>query len=293
MINRSSSIPAVWAIVPCFNRSVSTLRFLRCFAQQDYPNKHIVVVDDGSIDNTTLNVLVNYPEAHVVRGDGNLWWAGGTNLGIRYALEQGCDYVLTINDDSQIPVNLVSRLVRTALGNDRYIVGCMIVEEDREDVVWSIGASMDFGSPGLMRLNFAGECVDVAKKLAYPYPVEFMPGNGVLLPRRLFAEVGFYDEVNFPQYHADSELVLRASRGGGYVPVIDCETRVVNHILRKPLVNNMRDLIFSKKSNLYWPALATLILRYFPSMRLEEAFKKLYVTYNHDLLALIESRPTS
>jgi GT2 family glycosyltransferase len=276
--------PDVWAVVPCFNRTVSTLRFLKTFRSQDYRNKHVVIVDDGSSDHTGFNVRLNFPEAHLVTGDGDLWWAGATNLGIRYALAQGADFIFTVNDDSKLASDLVSVLVQTARFDERFIVGSVIVEEDNEDVIWSVGAAKDFSTSRLMRLNLAGENVDVLRSLPDPYPVEFMPGNGVLLPRRVFERVGYYDEVNFPQYHADSELVLRAARLGCFTPVINLRARVVNQILRRPLVCNVRDLVFNKRSDLYWPALSTLVLRYYPEADLAECFDKLYGPFSRDVL---------
>jgi GT2 family glycosyltransferase len=40
--------------------------------------------------------------------------------------------------------------------------------------------------------------------------VEAMPGNGVLIHRSVFEEIGLYNEKMLPHYHADSEFVMRA-----------------------------------------------------------------------------------
>ena len=52
--------------------------------------------------------------AKILQGDGNLWWSGATNLGVRYALEHGFAYVLTINNDSRVSPAFLSELVKTA-----------------------------------------------------------------------------------------------------------------------------------------------------------------------------------
>lgn len=270
-----NSYSSVWCIVPCFNRTVDTLRFLGNFTSQSYPNKHVVIVDDNSNDNTVFNVMLNYPEAHIVNGEGDLWWSGGTNLGIKYALEHGADYILTINDDSQFSNNLISTLYSVAEKNKKYIVGSVLVEEGNENCIWSVGSCHDFNEQRLMKLNFSGQPLEVLDGLPDPYRVEMMPGNGVLIPREVFDKIGFYDEINFPQYHADSEFIMRASING-FLPVISLEARIVNQILRKPLVNNVKDLIFFKKSDLYWYALAVFFLRYYPECSLEEIFNQLY-----------------
>lgn len=267
--------PSIWCVVPCFNRSANTLRFLSDFFRQDYTNKHVVIVDDNCSDYTGFNVEINYPDAHVIYGEGDLWWSGGTNLAIKYALENGADYILTINDDSQFPDDLISKLYDTARKNPKYIVGSVLVEEGRENIIWSVGSSHDFSSERLMKLNFAGDNIKILADLPDPYPVEMMPGNGDLIPRQVFEKVGYYDEICFPQYHADSEFIKRAA-AHGFEPVIALNAKVVNQILRVPLVNNVKDLLFFKKSDLYWPAMATFFIRYYPEFSLKLAFEKIY-----------------
>ncbi len=268
--------PSIWAVVPCFNRTTDTLKFLKYFRKQDYPNLKVVIVDDGSSDNTGLNVELNYPSVDILYGNGDLWWSGATNIGIRYALEHDADYILTINDDSKYNESLVSSLYDTAKLKGSYIVGAVQVEEKNESVIWAVGASMDFDRQRLMKLNFDGEDISILEGLKNPYPVQFNPGNGVLLPRSVFETVGFYDEVNLPQYHADSELLIRASKFGGFETVVSLNSIIVNQILTEPLVTNVPDLLFNNKSDLNWRALATILLRYYPDSNLETGFYKLF-----------------
>lgn len=267
---------SIWAVTPCFNRTVDTLRFLEKISEQTYQNLHVVVVDDGSSDNTSLNTLLNFPNVHIVRGNGSLWWAGGTNLGSAFALDRGAEYIFTINDDSQFDSTLISTLYDISSQDPKYIVGSVIVEENNEDTIWSLGSSKDLSVARLMKLNFSGENIDILRTLQDPYPVNFMPGNGVLIPRGVFESVGYYDEVNFPQYHADSELILRASKMADFKPVISLRSKVINQILTEPLVEDLASLIFNKKSDLYWPALSTLFLRYYPEINIKWIFERLY-----------------
>lgn len=268
--------PLVFIVVPAFNRVEKTLRFLRCFQAVDYPNRRIIIVDDGSTDGTAFAIRVNFPDAIVLGGDGNLWWSGGTNTGVEYALQNGADYILTINDDSIMEPDFLRRMVQVAVMNPRYIVGCRLQCQDQRDQVWSIGTSLVFRGGEIFRLNFAGRrWEDVRGTIANPYPVETMPGNGVLIPREVFERVGLYDARNMPQYHADSDLVLRA-REAGFEPVIALAAVLYNHILEKPLVTNRIDLIFSKKSDRYWRAVWTTLRRHGPFGRRMYLFWRQY-----------------
>jgi len=258
----TSDLPIVYAVVPAFNRCEKTLRFLRSFQQVTYPNRRVVIVDDGSTDGTRFAIELNHPDVPVLQGHGNLWWAGGTNMGIRYALEQGADYILTINDDGVAEPDFLTHMVNVARQNPMYIVGCRLHCQDRPDEIWSIGTELVMKGGAFFSLNHAGErWSDIRDRIPDPYPVTAMPGNGVLIPRAVFKTAGFYDEKNLPQYHADSDLVLRARRFG-FKPVISTRSVLLNHILEKPLVNNRIDLIFSKKSDRYWRAMWTTARRH-------------------------------
>lgn len=259
--------PRVYAVVPAHNRRDKTLRFCENFSRLTYPNRTVVVVDDGSRDGTSDAIRDAFPEVEIVVGDGSLWWSGGTNLGVRHALGRGADYILTINDDCVMEPGFLDELVRVAQSDPRYIVGCRLHCEDRPQEVWSLGTRVVCRGGELFALNHAGRrWEDCRGELPDPLPVDTMPGNGVLLPRAVFERVGFYDERNMPQYHADSDLVLRA-RDAGFIPVIALRSVLYNHILEKPLVDNRRDLIFSRKSDRYWRAIWTTLRRHGPPGR--------------------------
>jgi GT2 family glycosyltransferase len=258
------NLPLVIAVVPAFNRCERTLHFLRQFPAVDYPNKRVVICDDGSTDNTYENIQLNFPETEVLRGNGDLWWSGGTNMAIRRALELGADYILTINDDAIMEPDFLSEMVKIAVQNPKYIVGCRIHRQDHTDRIWSLGSSPVFKGYELFSLNFWDRrWDDVKAEVSNPYPVIAMPGNGVLVPRAVFEAVGFYDQKCMPQYHADSDLVMRA-REAGYQPVISLNSVLYNHILTVPLVNTRWAIIFSKKSDRYWKAVWATLRRHGP-----------------------------
>jgi len=72
--------PRVAVVVPVYNKIELTIRFLESFQQITYPNYSMIIVDDGSRDGTAEILRARFPEVIVLKGDGNLWWSGATNL---------------------------------------------------------------------------------------------------------------------------------------------------------------------------------------------------------------------
>ncbi|MBF0199588.1 MAG: glycosyltransferase family 2 protein, partial [Planctomycetes bacterium] len=237
--------PFVVAVVPVYNRLEKTLRFIKNFSYIKYLNKKIIIVDDNSTDGTAEIIRNKFPEVTVIDGSGDLWWSGGTNVAVKKALEDGADYVLTINDDCIMDENFLANMVNVAGEDNRYIVGCRLMFQDDTDRIWGLGATCYFRGWEMYQLNYGGMYWSKVKSELSDdriMKVDTMPGNGVLISREVFERVGFYDEINMPQYHADTDFVSRA-KNSGYTPVIAAESVIYNDIITAPLVQGLKALI--------------------------------------------------
>ena len=71
----------------------------------------VIVVDNGSKDNTTQILEKNYPEVHLIKTGANLGFGKANNIGIRYAMEQGADYFFLLNQDAWIDEDTIEILL--------------------------------------------------------------------------------------------------------------------------------------------------------------------------------------
>src|SRR5258707_1027535 len=121
----SEKSPIIYIVIPVHNRLEATRECLESLRNQTYTCFRIVLIDDGSTDGTSEFVKENYPDVTVLTGDGNLWWTGATNLGVRYALKI-CgpdDYVLTLNNDTVLPAKYLEIMMSLARRVPKALIG--------------------------------------------------------------------------------------------------------------------------------------------------------------------------
>jgi GT2 family glycosyltransferase len=261
--------------VPVFNRIDLTVRFLESFRQIDYPNARTIIVDDGSTDGTARILAERFPEVVVLEGDGNLWWAGATNVGVQHALTLQAQYVLTINNDVQVRPDFLSRLVESAEENPRTVVGSRINFMDQPTRVWANGGYMDWESGRIFQLHDHGVDEADCTGMERLKPVEMLTGCGTLVPSQAYRDSSLYSARMFPQYHADSEFVLRARRRG-YSAVVDLSAVIFNDAAKTRLVTKQYDIFFSRRSSFYWRPMLAIHLKYCPLRYLRNSWRKQY-----------------
>jgi len=98
-------------ILPVHNRRYFTEKCLICLQKQTVPDFEVVVVDDGSTDGTRGMLETDFPDVVRLEGDGSLWWTGGINMGVKYALESGADLIVTLNNDVILKVDYIERML--------------------------------------------------------------------------------------------------------------------------------------------------------------------------------------
>ena len=76
-------------VIPVHGGLPLTVRCLDSLRGCDPLPVMVVVVDDGSPDDTAAHLATHYPDVQVVAGDGSLWWSGAINAGCDYAIGRG------------------------------------------------------------------------------------------------------------------------------------------------------------------------------------------------------------
>ena len=210
----------VASVIPVHNRRQVTLNCLerldRAMAVKPEARTvdmeyRIIVVDDGSTDGTAEAVCRLFPEVVLIKGDGNLWWTGAVNRGVRYCLENGFDYIHIMNDDIDFEPDFLARILACAR-NDA-IIGSVTLYADRKAVIFKAGMNAT-GKPHPRVVDWHKNAVLADIRMAGMDAVDGISGRSMLVPYDVFQRIGLFNEKRLPHGYADMMFCLRAKKRG-------------------------------------------------------------------------------
>lgn len=234
---------------------------------QDGLKASIVVVDDGSTDNTSEWIKQNYPETHVLKGDGSLWWSGGMNMGMQYAFDNlAVDYILCWNNDVIASEDYFIELYRIMNNNVNWDLVCAkVLRLGSENKIFAFGCYFSKFT-GLIEINGHGDNSN-DDRYTRKIEVDWAGGMGTLISGHIYKKVGLFDHVNFPQYKGDCDYCLRAKKAGFKIVAYpelqiwnDMENTGLNG--QKYTWGNIRELLTSKKSHFNFQILMRMMRKH-------------------------------
>ena len=196
--------PKVVCIVVNWNGWKDTVECLDALKKCTYPNLSLIVVDNGSTDDSVAQIRAAFPGILLVKSGRNLGFAGGNNIGIRRGLGEA-DYVWLLNNDTKPAPDALSALVAKA--NTDVQIGavasiCYYADSPNNVQVWG-GARVNLWF-GYCR-NATGPQKDEWFDALY--------GASMLIRRAPLEDVGLLDQ-GFFFYCEETEFCLRLRKNG-------------------------------------------------------------------------------
>jgi GT2 family glycosyltransferase len=187
----------------------------------------VVLIDNNSPEPFSLEAR-KYTrfKLHMVHNERNLGFAGGHNIGIRFAKEQAADYIVILNNDTILDKNLILELVRAMDANEKIAVASPKIyfspgtefhkeryqKKDLGKVIWYAGGKMDWK-------NVIGSHVGVDEvdrgQFDRVEKTAFATGCCMIIRMSAIARSGPFDTRYF-LYYEDSDLQERI-KALGYV----------------------------------------------------------------------------
>ena len=180
-------------------------KFLKdCFKSlnnQTYRRFEIILIDNGSIDDSVSFVKKNFPQVKIIANEKNLGFAQANNQGFKIAKGK---HIVTLNNDTRVDKNWLENLVSTA-EKDKKIGMCAskILSLKTPSIIDSVGVNicLDGMSRGRGRLEIDKGQYDKVEEILLP------SACAALYRRKMLKEIGFFDD-NFFAYCEDTDLGL-------------------------------------------------------------------------------------
>lgn len=202
--------PLIYILILNWNGKEDTLACLTSVRELEYAPFQVVVIDNGSEDGSFPILVEKFPEVIFLQNGANLGYARGNNAGIFYALHQGAEAILLLNNDTIVSKDLLTKLALAAIQHPKGgIFGVKSLHFYQEDKIDRFGElwypeAAQFFSPYQNRSSLgpiSSFCVDA------------VCGCCILIRREVFDQIGFLDPRFFLLWE-ESDFCLRAKKKG-------------------------------------------------------------------------------
>ena len=181
-----------------YNQSEATIDFLESIKRNlNLSELEVILVDNASVDDHGEDFKTCFPNLIYIRSEVNLGFAGGNNLGLKFA--QG-DYILMLNNDTEVIEGMVDVLIQEMEANPQIgIISPLILYYDQPETIQYAGFSpMNYmtcrnKTNGLLSKN-TGQFSAVSTETA------FCHGAAMMCRRADIEKIGVMPEVYFLYY---------------------------------------------------------------------------------------------
>lgn len=195
-------------IVLNYNGADCLIDCLRSLCALQYQEKEIIVVDNGSTDNSLSVAQRAFPQCLYKENKENKGFAGGMNVGIREALRRGAEYCWLFNSDAKAEPDALNHLILAAEKyQDAGLLSPRIISS-LSGRPWFLSGKIEY-----YRMRVVHSTPSRASLIRPAYESEFLTGCALFIKRDVFERIGLLDECFF-LYYEDADFCCRAKKAG-------------------------------------------------------------------------------
>lgn len=207
-------------IIPNWNGSDLLEDCLNSLGKQTFSNFEIILVDNGSTDDSLEYVENNFPEVKIIKFKKNFGFARAINEGVKIS---EAEYVVFLNNDTKVDKDWLKNLVECANKHPEVIsVNSKLLNFYDKKIIDGVG--MVINEVGQAR-SIGWQEKDDGKYIGEDY-IFGATGGASLFRKKDFINVGFFDE-NFFMYSEEVDFAFRV-QFLGYKSIF-CPKAIVYH----------------------------------------------------------------
>ena len=213
-------------IILNYKNSKDTIECVESLEKINYKNFNIIIVDNDSKDDSVEILRNHFKDKHIILNSGkNGGFAYGNNIGIKYALENGADYVLLINNDTIVEDDFLNVLVETAEKDKGVAIatGLIMNYYDKSKILYN-GGEIDWNKFYGYHLNERENFNVISEEKE----ITFATGCLMLIRKDIFKNIGFLSEEYF-MYYEDVDFCAKV-QNKGYKIVYNSNSKIYHKV---------------------------------------------------------------
>ena len=201
----------IFILILNWNGKSDTVECLSSLEKINYTNYEVLIIDNASKDNSVSLISRKFPKHTILRNKKNLGFAEGNNVGIRYAIKHGADFVLLLNNDTIVDPELLQSFVKT-IGEkpDAGILGAKILHYNQKEKLNHFGGMWN---PQSCKFEENAKNEKDGPEYETIQKVDYVCGCAFFLSREVIQKIGLL-EAGFFLLWEETDYCARARKEG-------------------------------------------------------------------------------
>jgi GT2 family glycosyltransferase len=231
------------AVIVNFNGYQDTIECLASLKSQIDVKWEPLILDNGSSNDSVSQIKAAHPNVEMLVMDTNLGFSGGNNVAIKHVLDNGCDYVFLVNNDTTMEPDCLRNLLECAKAHpDAAVITPAIYLYSDQTRPWFTGSAMNIAE-GIV----TNKTDDVrTQNITRPFDTAYANGCAMLVRAEVMRKLGGFDE-RFFCYWEDTDWSFRAKEQGYRCLV--CPTAILYHKVSSTIKKKSNHLAYYMTRN--------------------------------------------
>ena len=177
----------------------------------DYPNYSVMVIDNGSTDNSVKMVKENFSEVELLELENNNGFAGGYNRCFTRLKDEYSGFILLLNNDTEVDPDILNSFIQAKEKyGDNNLYGGKIFYQETPNLIWYAGGNVNLKRA---KISHRGIRQNDLAEFSKPLQTDYITGCCLFTSMEVINQLNGFDE-RFNMYGEDVELCLRAKKEG-------------------------------------------------------------------------------